>query len=75
MGVIYIVDRVFASNQQIDEAIRRNPASETPWGPIDPSHQGNVNNQDVESQTVVVDLVAEFLREQAEAAAAGQQQP
>lgn len=73
MGVIYIVDRVFATNQQIEEAIRRNPAVETPWGPIDPSQQGNVNNQDVESQTVVVDLVAEFLREQDAAAAAGQQ--
>jgi hypothetical protein len=73
MGVIYIVDRVFATNQQIEEAIRRHPAVETPWGPIDPTQQGNVNNQDVESQTVVVDLVAEFLREQAAAAAAGQQ--
>ncbi|XP_046437089.1 uncharacterized protein LOC124188487 isoform X2 [Daphnia pulex] len=74
MGVIYIVDRIFATNQQIEEAIRRHPAVETPWGPIDPSqHQGNVNNQDVESQTVVVDLVEEFLREQAAAAVAGQQ--
>ncbi len=74
MGVIYIVDRVFATNQQIEEAIRRHPAVETPWGPIDPSqHVGNVNNQDVESQTVVVDLVEEFLREEAAAAAAGQQ--
>ncbi len=76
MGVIYIVDRVFATNQQIEEAIRRHPAVETPWGPIDPSQPvmiGNVNNQDVESQTVVVDLVEEFLREQAAAAAAGQQ--
>ena len=72
MGVIYIVDKVFASNQQIEEAIRRHPAVETPWGPVDPALQGNVNNQDVESQTVVVDLVAEFLREQDAAAAAGQ---
>lgn len=67
LGVIYIVDQVFVTPQQIDEAIRRHPAVETPWGPIDPQ----TNNQDVESQTVVVDLVAEFLRE--EAAAAGHQ--
>ncbi|KAK4023062.1 hypothetical protein OUZ56_008497 [Daphnia magna] len=69
MGVIYVVDQVFVTPQQIDEAIRRHPAVETPWGPIDP--QGQINNQDVESQTVVVDLVAEFLREEAAAAAGG----
>ncbi|XP_057377722.1 uncharacterized protein LOC130699384 [Daphnia carinata] len=68
-GIVYIVDQVFVTPQQIDEAIRRNPAVETPWGPID--SQGQINNQDVESQTVVVDLVAEFLREEAAAAAGG----
>lgn len=68
LGVIYIVDKVFVTHEEIWEAIKRHPASETPWGPIDP----NENSGNVESQTVVVDLVAEFLREEAAAADATQ---
>lgn len=69
-GVIYIVDKVFTTTQEIEKAISRHPAVETPWGPIDSN--ANSGQQNVESQTVVVDLVAEFLREEAAAAEVGQ---
>lgn len=69
MGVVYIVDKIFTTHDEVTKAINRNPSSETPWGPIHP--QSNPNNEEnVESQTVVVDLVAELLREEAAAAGA-----
>lgn len=71
LGVIYVVDKIFTTNEEIEEAIKRHPAVETPWGPINPNE--NNGQTDVESQTVIVDLVAEFLREEAAAGAnAGQ---
>ena len=63
MGVVYIVDRVFTTHQDIDEILKKHPVSETPWGPVDSSNNAE-NGQQVESQTVVVDLVAEFLNTQ-----------
>ena len=64
-GVIYIVDKVFTTHEEISKAIERNPASETPWGPIHPQSNPANNGDNVESQTVVVDLVAELLRDEA----------
>lgn len=60
LGVVYVVDKVFTTHDEISKAIERHPVSETPWGPISPN-----SGQNVESQTVVVDLIAELLREEA----------
>lgn len=69
LGVVYVVDHVFTTAEEIQKAISRHPAVETPWGPIAPQDAQNTG-ENVESHTVVVDLVAEFLREEAAAAAA-----
>lgn len=55
IGTVYIVTRAFTSHQAVSEALKKIPAGHTPWGPA--SNNGPV----VESATVVVDLIAEYL--------------
>lgn len=63
LGHVYLVDRVFTTREEIEKSLKKHPPKETPWGPIDsPAH-----NPEVESQTVVVDLLAEFFADPANA--------
>ena len=57
-GLVYVVDKAFTNHQAVGEALKQIPASQTPWGPA-----GN-NAPAVETQTVVVDLIAEYLNSQ-----------
>lgn len=59
LGIVYMVDRAFTTMDAIQAALSRHPVKETPWGPINPP-AARPPVEAVESQTVVVDLVAEF---------------
>lgn len=63
LGNVYLVDRVFTTHEEIEKSLKKHPPKETPWGPIDSPG----NNPEVESQTVVVDLLAEFFADPANA--------
>lgn len=58
-GVIYLVDKVFATMDEISKAIERHPATHTPWGPIVPQKPPAGSDR-----FVSVDLVAELLEKE-----------
>lgn len=58
LGNIFIIDKLFADPQRIQESINKTPQG---FGPLGSPLTTGSSQDEIETQTVVIDLVAELL--------------